>query len=126
MPVRSDSRCLGLQGLRKSIRRQDLEIRRAGFRRRTESSPAECSAALGVLADNLLSFQQERAQLKEHEHSAHRSTFSRTAIAWLVTVVIALVVFRRPLGELVKVLDQRAHKFSLGTHGEVNCPSFLQ
>src|ERR1035441_7054782 len=35
------------------------------------------------------------------------------AVTWPVLAVVALAVFRRPLGEMVKVLGQRAHKFSI-------------
>ena len=37
------------------------------------------------------------------------------AVTWPVIVVIAFVVFRRPLAELVKVLGQRTHKASFGS-----------
>jgi hypothetical protein len=36
------------------------------------------------------------------------------AVIWPFLATVALIVFRRPLGELVKVLGQRVHKFSFG------------
>lgn len=36
------------------------------------------------------------------------------AVTWPLVAVVAFTVFRRPLSEVVGVLDQRARKFSFG------------